>query len=113
MMADPAGEGVFDEVVDVVARISAINKRSLTPTTELYDDLGLAGDDLYEVISNIRARFGTDFSKMHLPKFAPGETDAIFSLDPLRKILGQPRRFQSLTIYSLVKAVQAGRWDGV
>jgi hypothetical protein len=108
-----AREDILDEVIDVIARISATNKRSLTPRTELYDDLHLAGDDLYEVISDIRARFGTDFSRMHLPKFAPGETDAIFSFDLLRKVLGQPRRFQSLTICSLVRAVQAGRWDGV
>jgi hypothetical protein len=113
MIADPAREEVFNEVVDLVARAAATGKRTLTPATELYYDLGLAGDDLYEAISNIRVRFGTDFSKMHLPRFAPGETEAIFSLDPLREVLGRPRRFKSLTVQLLVEAVQAGRWDVV
>jgi hypothetical protein len=110
MASNPPIEGALDEIIDIIARIAVSGRRPVTCATELYYDLRLAGDDLYEMIAAIHARFGTDFSVMDLEEYAPGETEAFFSLDPLRELLGRPRRFRSLTVQLLMDAVQAGAW---
>jgi hypothetical protein len=107
---DRASRNVAGELSEILVRIAAPAGRPITGTTELYYDLGLAGDDLYEAIAAVRARFGTDFSAMDLTAYAPGETEALFSLDLLREFLGRPRRYRSLTVDHLAQAVEAGAW---
>lgn len=113
MAVDPPHQDALGDIVDLIAHVAVPGRLPITPATELYYDLGLAGDDLYEAIAAIRARFGTDFSMMHLADFAPGETEALFSFDLLRRLLGRPRRYHSLTVQSLVEAVHAGAWKVV
>jgi hypothetical protein len=110
MTAEPSNQGVLDEIVALVTRVAAPDHRPITRATELYYDLGLAGDDLYDVITAIRARFGTDFSTMILREYAPGEVEGLFSFDTLREVLGRPQQYRSLTIELLVEAVRAGGW---
>lgn len=104
---------MLSKLAELLDRVAAPGGRPITSTTELYYDLGLAGDDLHEAIDQVRGRFGTDFSGMKLADYAPGETDALFSLDVLREVLGRPRRYRSLTVRRLEEAVEAGVWkDG-
>jgi hypothetical protein len=109
-MVATAAESVFDEIVGVLSRVTDAPAQKFTPATELYYDFRIAGDDLYEVISAIHDRFGTDFSEMDLRYYSPGETEAMFSFDFLRELLGRPRRFRRLNVQMLVDAVEAGRW---
>jgi|GEM_PF-5903308 len=111
-MADSPNESVLDVILDLLNHIASPERRPITGATELYYELGLAGDDLYEAIAAIHDRFGTDFSSMDLRHYAPGETEAIFSLGPIREWLGRPRRYRSLTVQLLLDAVEAGAWKG-
>ncbi|MGO4411122.1 MULTISPECIES: hypothetical protein [unclassified Brevundimonas] len=45
----------------------------ITEATELFYDLGLAGEDFAEAVEGIRAPYGTDFSQMDLRRYGPGE----------------------------------------
>ena len=110
-IASPMSQSDLDDLVVVLDRIAAPGRRPITLTTELYYDLGLAGDDLFEAITAIHARFGTDFSAMDLKLYAPGEAEALFSLDGLREWLGRRRRYRSLTVALLAEAVEAGAWE--
>lgn len=86
---------------------------AITDQTELYYDLGLAGVDLADAIDAIREPFGTDFSPMDLRNYGPNEVGHNFGLNFVREFRewrGE-RTYRSLTVASLIAAVQAGSWD--
>jgi hypothetical protein len=105
---------IFDHVASVLRRVSAVEAPIAEPT-ELYYDLHLAGDDLYDAIDEIRNPFGTDFSVMDLRRYAPNEVGHNISFLNLarryREWRGE-RTYQSLTVARLIDAVQAGAWSG-
>jgi acyl carrier protein len=105
---------IFDSIVSILRGMSAHQDEPITDATELYYDLGLSGVDLSDVIIEIRRHFGTDFSELELPHYAPGEGGHGFDLNLVRQFRewrGE-HTYQSLTVSSLVEAVQAGRWKG-
>ena len=95
MADDSQRQSIYADLVAVIDRIAALQGRPITPETELYYDLGSAGDDPYEVIEAVRTRFGTDFSGMGLRADSPGETDAFLSLDPLRELARSSARYRN------------------
>lgn len=114
-MTELAGshEDVLDHVVCTLRRVAAPYERKVNEATELYYDLGLAGDDLYDAIDAIRQLSGADFSRMDLRLYAPNEVSHNFGLNFLRAFRewrGE-RTYRSLTVGRLVAAVQAGAWE--
>lgn len=90
-----------------------VQRSSITDQTELYYDLGLTGIDLGEAIEAVRERFGTDFSAMDLRRYAPNEVGHNFGLNLVREFRewrGE-RTYRSLTVASIIAAVQAGFWS--
>ncbi len=60
-----------------------------------------------------REPFGTDFSLMDLRKYAPNEVAHNFGLNLVREFRewrGE-QTYRSLTVGSLITAVQAGSWN--
>ena len=90
----------------------ALRDIPISAATELYYDLGLAGQDLGDAIDAIREPFGTDFSLMNLRKFAPNEVEHNFGLNLVRAFREWrgKRTYRSLTVASLIKAVESGSW---
>ena len=91
-------------MIDEVRKIAAVN-RPLSLDTEIYKQLRISGDDLWELLLALRKRLGTNFEDMDLRRFAPGEAD-----------WGWPwpfpqRRYASLTIGDLIEAAERGRWS--
>lgn len=85
---------------------------AISETTELYYDLGLAGEDLGDAIDAIEELFGTDFSLMDLRKYAPSEVGHTFGLNFVREFRewrGE-RTYHSLTVASIIAAVESGLW---
>lgn len=108
-------DAILEHVVRALARIAEPSAGAITGTTELYYDLGLAGDDLLEAIEAVREPFGTDFSQLDVRRYAPNEVGHNFGLNLVRGVREWRgvRTYRSLTIGSLVDAVQAGSWkDG-
>lgn len=105
-------EVIFEHVVSVLRRVTLSEAEPITEATELYYDLGLSGEDLADAIDGIRAPYGTDFSKMDLRRYAPGE-----GYDPGFDIVRDFREWQgkgtyrSLTVASLIEGIQAGSWS--
>jgi hypothetical protein len=74
------------------------------PTTEVSDDLKIEGDDLEELLIWLRNEFGVDFSELKAGDLNLNEPPAM-----IRSFFGK-RRFKSLTVQSLLNAVDAKRW---
>jgi len=115
MMADDIArseEAIRDHVVSALMRI-ALPEDAITETTELYYDLGLAGEDLVDAIDAVSQAFGTDFGLMDLRDYGPNEVGHNFGLNGVREFRewrGE-RTYRSLTVASLIAAVQAGSWN--
>ena len=103
---------ILEHVVGVLREVTMSEAEPVTETTELYYDLGLAGDDLAKAVEGVRAPYGTDFSRMDLRRYGPGEVhDPGFNIvRDFREWRGK-RTYCSLTVASLIEAIQAGSWS--
>ena len=83
---------------------------SISDDTEIYYDLSLYGDDLWEFFVWLNSEFGLEV-RANIFEYAPGECP----LFPIRlrrwieKRRGQ-RRYRSLRVGAIVDAVMAGVW---
>ncbi|NWE51386.1 DUF1493 family protein [Brevundimonas sp. P7753] len=105
-------EAIRNHVISALDRIT-MRGDAITETTELYYDLGLAGEDLGNAIDSIREPFGADFSLMDLRQYAPNEVAHNFGLNlfrAFREWRGE-RTYRSLTVGSLIAAVHDGSWN--
>ena len=80
------------------------------PETELYGDLGIYGDDIFELVIWANREFGVE-PNLRILDYAPGECP----FRPLWRFLGrlignQQRHYKSLTVRDVVCAIQAKRW---
>ena len=105
-------DAIVAHVVTVLRRVAAPYDGSVTERTELYYDLGLAGDDLHDAIEAVREPYSTDFSQMDLRRHAPNEVGHNFGLNLIREFREWcgARTYRSLTVASLIAAVQGGAW---
>ena len=85
-----------------------VGGRDVTLHTELYHQLGIAGDDADEFLDDVHKRFGTSFSGFQFEDFFPNETEALG--DHVVQFLGFRPRKRSLTLGHLVCVVTKGGW---
>lgn len=106
-------KAILEHTAAALRRIAAPYEGPITEATELYYDLGLAGDDLYDAIQAIREPFGTDLRLMDLRRYAPNEVGHNFGLNLVRwmRELSGKRTYCSLTVDVLVRAIEAGAWN--
>jgi len=110
--SEQAREVILEHVVGVLRSVTMSEAEAITEATELYYDLGLSGEDLADAIDGIGTPCGTDFSRMDLRRYAPGEGyDPGFSIvRDFREWRGK-RTYRSLTVASLTEAIQVGSWN--
>ena len=77
--------------------------------TELYADLGISGDDAWELIERVQHIFGTSFAGLSLADFFPGEHDPPGGFW-LRKASEKPPNLGSFTFGHLLAVVECGQW---
>ncbi|QTC87060.1 DUF1493 family protein [Brevundimonas pondensis] len=107
-----AREVILEHVIGVLRRVTMSAAEAVTEATELYYDLGLSGEDLADAIDGIRAPYGTDFTGMDLRRYAPGEGyDPGFNIVRDFRDWQGKRTYRSLTVASLIEAIQAGSWS--
>jgi hypothetical protein len=100
-----------DDRLDALLRMvrqSTVSSREVNLEQELYYELRISGDDLYDLLSQIAEEFGTDFSELDLRHYAPGEGAAM--LKPALVAAGL-RPYESLTVRDLWTAIKSGRWQ--
>jgi hypothetical protein len=83
---------------------------AITPETEIYRDLKMYGDDLFDLVSWAHREFGVHGS-FRLSDYAPLESPFKMLWDFLRKLIGKrERQYKSLTVQDVVDAIEAKRW---
>lgn len=53
---------ITDDVVDLISSTTGVKKEKLKPNALIEDDLGVTGDDAWELMEEIHKKFNVDFS---------------------------------------------------
>ena len=86
-----------------------IRSTPIADNTELYYDLGIYGDDMFEFVVWARKEFGIEYP-LELKRYAPGEMFLLFRRRTLR--LDRMRRpYESFTVRHVLDATRVGRWS--
>jgi hypothetical protein len=97
---------LFDEVLKGLPRWGNVSRyRSpITPETEVFRDLRIYGDDLYELVVWLHEKFGVE-TNIELGRYAPPETPFL----RLHRLIAR-RKYESLRLRDVVGAIEAKRW---
>jgi acyl carrier protein len=102
-------ESLEAEIKGLVARTAAVRPEQLTPDTRLLQDIGVDGDDGWELIAALGEQFGVDLSPFR-PDLHFGPEGDGFVLWLRRLLRLEPSRFVPITVGDLVAAARSGRW---
>jgi hypothetical protein len=97
---------IKSDVVGKLRELSTRNNIDIKPTTEIFYDLKISGDDFDELIEWVSMKFGTDFSSM-TRGYVPGEAE----LFPLILRLFGKRPYKSITVQHLLSAIIQKHWQ--
>lgn len=84
-------------------------KQPITDATEIYYDLGLYGDDIFEFVLWAEKELGI-VAEFDMRKYCPGEIPFMRLGRALAKVFGQERSYQSFSVGLVLAAAKAGRW---
>jgi hypothetical protein len=85
-----------------------VGARQVAMQTELYHQLGIAGDDASELLEEVHERFGTSFFGFQFDDYFPNESDAVG--DHVLRLVGFRSPKKSFTLGHLLTVVSIGRW---
>jgi len=99
-----------EQEIQILIRKLAGYRKPIKPSTSINLDIGLDGDDAYELLETIQKRFGTRFNTLDWHKYFHNEGELDFLSQWLSKLFGQRETSQSLTFQKLLEVVQKGDW---
>jgi len=85
-----------------------VGAQKIAPETEILHDLGVAGDDAWELLEEINARFGTNFSELPFSAYFPDETEALGV--HVAQLIGHRSSKRPMTFEHLVRVIDRGAW---
>ncbi len=104
--------GVFLKVVEYLRKTTVPKNPDspITLDTEVYYDLQVYGDDVFELVLWLNKEFGVEMN-LKLEDYAPTE-GGIFELRQiLRRMIGKSLpQYKSLKVRDMVAAIEAKRW---
>ncbi|MDO8827249.1 DUF1493 family protein [Methylophaga sp.] len=103
------------EVIAFLSEFTGVKSENISSDTLINDDLGVDGDDGFELLEKFSARFGVDLSPISETYFGPeGFSVGFLVLWPYylyRRIKGyKPQTIAPLPVRQLVKSAEAGKW---
>jgi hypothetical protein len=101
---------IYNQVAAQLRTMTSVKAGSLpiSPETEIYADLKIYGDDLFEFLIWIRNQFGVQVTVAG-GKYAPSEIPFFKVVEAFKKtISGETHRYKSLRIRDVVQAIEAG-----
>jgi hypothetical protein len=108
----PDKSEVLRRIVEQLSRTAAASNRvsPITCDTEVYHDLRIYGDDLFELIMWLHREFGLR-PDLRLADYAPTERTFGRLWQLVRKVIGRSEpQYRSLKVRDIVAAVEARRW---
>ena len=95
------------EITDIVRNFVG-KETKIVGETRIYQDLGIAGDDVDELLEEIQSKFGTSFREMDFDKYRPNDLDAF--IDYITFKVGLGGKWTPFTVDHLAQVVKAGSW---
>ena len=86
-----------NEIIDLVRKYSP--KRAVSPGSEIYYDLNIYGEDLFELFERLSAKYGADYSSINCSQIAPGE--GAQTIAAVARVFGV-RQYDSFTVRDLI-----------
>jgi hypothetical protein len=91
----------------LIQRILA-SSEPISMSAAIFHDLDIAGDDAYELLKDVVARFGTSFADLDFHSYFPDEFEA-FVWNWASKLGFRPKH-KVFTVAHLVAVVERGSW---
>ena len=95
-------------VIAIIARDRGCKPDRINPTARLYHDLGIAGDDGYDLLLKLEKDFGFDLSTIDWSMNFGGEP-TLFSVFRPIAFWKKQEELEPLTVAQLIDAVRAGK----
>jgi acyl carrier protein len=100
------GKDIFVQIVKLIEKKMGRYKKEITRGTSLERDLGISGEDAWELLLEYKEEFGVDISKFDFNKYFSPEGDTVLSF-----LFGRTQDARGLTIGDLEKGIIAKRLD--
>jgi acyl carrier protein len=108
------GESNFEKLKDFVVEQAGVYENEVTPNTRLYDDLGIYGDDAFELLVEYGKKFNVDVSNFMAADYFKGEGGIDLIIDGLARLFTgkiSSSGLKVLTVRDLEKGILAGKLD--
>jgi acyl carrier protein len=106
------GESNFEMLKEFIVEQSGVYDEEVTPDARLYDDLGIYGDDAFELLIKYGKKFNVDLSKFMAADYFKGEGGVDLIIDGLVRLFTgkiSSTGLKVLTVKDLEKGILAGR----
>lgn len=100
-------ESLFHLVKDIVVKETHAHPDEVQLHTRIEDDLGITGDDAWELMETFKSRFKIDMAACDHNKHYDSEG---WGCILFWWCLGQAREYEPVTVEHLVRVAQEGRW---
>ena len=102
---------ILDQIKDLIEQQQGIDRKEISISTRIENDLDITGDDAIEFLIEFGKRFNVDVSKFMAADYFAGEgLDSIGIIS--RFLTGRKKKERkALTVAHLIKAIKAGRLD--
>ena len=98
--------GLKERVNELVARKTGLKPDEFGPASRLLHDLGVAGDDAAELLTEFAEQFDVDFGEFRFEQFFPGEPH-LFNFWEIQR--GTMSNFLPLTVEDLYRFAERKR----
>jgi acyl carrier protein len=102
----------FDSLKAFIVEKAGIDENEIAPETRLYEDLGIYGDDAFELLVGYGKKFNVDVTKLMAADYFAGEGE-LFAPVLIKLFTGKrpESNLKVLTVKHLEKGIVAGRLD--
>lgn len=100
----------IEDVLKFVADYCSIELDELTPSSSLFSDLRIDGDDAGEFMQAFSNQFGVDISEFNFSRYFGSEAGFNPVVSLFRSMLGRAYRFTPITLADLANAAEIKKW---
>lgn len=106
---DPATDRIYSKILDVLRPMCFGH---IGPESRIYHDLGLSGEDAFEVITLLEKEYHVDLSRFEFSDFFPDEVMTVRDAKKYVKVfIGAGSPWRAVSVEDLVRIAKSGEWD--
>lgn len=108
MVDEPAVDDLSQQVLEFVAQECGVSKQNITADTRLVEDLGIVGDDAFELFEAYAKQFSIEPGSFIFEDYFPTEGFDLAGL--LASFFRKSKPLKTVTIGMLIASARAKRW---